>query len=541
MKSLLINVETYLELLSLLKCKLSVDVLNQINAEKEFDEFDEVKKLGSVPTVGVLDGTVRDGPSRNERDPEAPQGLVGAVAMGSNLDTADNENNVRKPGANDEQHSGADGESDSDEGSNDDVIDQGCPQTPDDEADLPAVLNKLQQMDEKVSRLDQKSHKLGTTVKDLETSLEFSQSEIDALKKENAALKKKLEAVEMEDRRTQFQTNLMEDKLDKIESVSKKKNLIFDGVPEVEGRREDVQKTLADLFDQLSITKGINFDTCYRIGSFERSRCRPILVSFERQSDRDLLYAKRMALKKTADYQRVWVNEDLGPISKRKRSLIRMISREAQLQGFDCKTGKYAIHIDKTKYDDTNIDELPQQLHLTQLKQVQIDQNTIAYQSEFAPFSNFFTCSVVIGNHVFFCVEQAFQFVRAKTMGKPLAATKIYLSRDVRFIKQVGNDLGTSETWEARKMDVMYESLKKKFEQNQDLRSLLLKTGHLQLVEATPDPFWGCGATLSSNILRRHKWTGQNKHGEILMVVRDELRDRRDRQLHTDSSNPKQD
>ena len=229
-------------------------------------------------------------------------------------------------------------------------------------------------------------------------------------------------------------------------------------------------------------------------------------------------------MRKTADYQKVWVNEDLGPISQRKRGIIRLITKEAQQQGIDCRTGKYTIQIDKVKYDSSNLQDLPSQLHPSQLKQAQIDRDTIAYQSEFAPFSNFFRCCIVIGKHSFFCLEQAFQFTKAKTLDKPLTATKIYLSRDVRYIKQLGHELGTSEEWEARQYDVMYECIKRKFSQNQDLKTLLLKTGDLQLVEATPDPLWGCGATLSSNVLRRHKWTGKNKHGEILMVVREELR-----------------
>ena len=109
-------------------------------------------------------------------------------------------------------------------------------------------------------------------------------------------------------------------------------------------------------------------------------------------------------------------------------------------------------------------------------------------------------------------------------MDRPLAATRILLSNDPVEIKQIGEGLGTSEKWEARKFDIMYMCLKAKFEQNPDLGRMLLKTGKCELVEATPDRLWGCGATLSSNILRRHEWRGENKQGKILMVVRDELR-----------------
>ena len=66
--------------------------------------------------------------------------------------------------------------------------------------------------------------------------------------------------------------------------------------------------------------------------------------------------------------------------------------------------------------------------------------------------------------------------------------------------------------------------MKKKFEQNAELKALLLSTGNCQLVEAMPNKLWGCGATLSSNVLRRHEWSGENRHGKILMTIREELR-----------------
>ena len=240
-------------------------------------------------------------------------------------------------------------------------------------------------------------------------------------------------------------------------------------------------------------------------------------------ADRDLVYAKRIDLRRTADYQKVWINEDLNPASKRKRELVRLISREAQNQGIDCKSGKYAVHIDRTKYDNTNWEDLPPQLKPAILKQVPIDDNTLAFQSEHAPLSNFFPSQIVIGKHRFFCAEQAFQFLRAKTLNKPLIATRIYLSRDVRYIKQLGREAGTSDEWEANQFDYMYICLKRKFEQNPELKALLLQTGNMELIEATPDRLWGCGATLSSNILRKREWTGRNKLGGILMTVRDEL------------------
>ena len=89
---------------------------------------------------------------------------------------------------------------------------------------------------------------------------------------------------------------------------------------------------------------------------------------------------------------------------------------------------------------------------------------------------------------------------------------------------KIGDELGTSDAWKSNKFDIMYVCLKTKFDQNAELKKLLLSTGDYELVEATPERLWGCGPTLSSNLLRRHEWLSENKQGKILMTVREELK-----------------
>ena len=332
--------------------------------------------------------------------------------------------------------------------------------------DQQAVATRLLAVDEILMSLGSKSGMLEQNVKDLETSLEFSQHEITKLKKENADLKQLLGSIENEDRRTQYQVKKTEAKLEKLETVTKKKNLVFEGLPEVGGGREDASKTIGNLFDQLNINAEVRFDACFRLGPAYNNnnngnkKGRPILVSFEKQADRDLVYSRRFDLRRTPDFKQVWINENISPEAKRKRGLIRLITKEAQIQGIDHKSGKYTISLGKNKYDTDNLEDLPCPLRPMNLKQMLIDDNTLAYQSEYAPFSNFFPCRIVIGSLRFTCLEQAYQFLKAKTMNKPLAATRIYLSREVIEMKQIGNDLGTSPEWEAKMFDVMYICLK---------------------------------------------------------------------------------
>ena len=100
------------------------------------------------------------------------------------------------------------------------------------------------------------------------------------------------------------------------------------------------------------------------------------------------------------------------------------------MEGIDCRTGKYSILVDNQKYSENNLDELPPPLHPASIKQVRIDENLIAYQSEDAPFSNFYPSTITKGEMDFVCLEQIFQFIKAKTMNRPLAASRIHLSRD---------------------------------------------------------------------------------------------------------------
>ena len=385
------------------------------------------------------------------------------------------------------------------------------------------IAAKFAKVDELLDTLGNKSTSLTGMVSDLRESLEFSQKEIDMLKAENRELRQKVSDLETEESRSAYQLNRLDDKIDRVDTQSRRKNLIFDGVPEKDSK-EDVVKTIWNLFDQLNINARMDFDACYRQGNYNPNRTRPILISFQTLNDPDMVYSSRMNLRKTMSYKQVWINEDLGPTSKKTRNLIRSITKKAQAEGIDCRSGKYALQVNKEKFDGNKLDELPPPLHPSNIKQFDLDEKTVVYQSEYAPFSNMFPVCIVIGQYKFISLEQAYQFFCAKTMNKLLAATKIYLSRNQVEIKRMGDDLGQSDLWDAKKFDIMYICLKKKFEQNAELKEMLLKTGDRELVEVTPNRLWGCGATLSSNLLKRHEWPGDNKQGKILMTVRDELR-----------------
>ena len=91
------------------------------------------------------------------------------------------------------------------------------------------------------------------------------------------------------------------------------------------------------------------------------------------------------------------------------------------------------------------------------------------------------------------------------------------------MIKQMGDEIIPSQEWNDKEEDLMYAVQLKKIQQNPALGATLIATGTCESVEATPSRKWGAGATLSSTILKKHEWPGDNKHGKIIMTVRAKL------------------
>lgn len=74
----------------------------------------------------------------------------------------------------------------------------------------------------------------------------------------------------------------------------------------------------------------------------------------------------------------------------------------------------------------------------------------------------------------------------------------------------------------------MIKGLTCKFEQNQELYDKLMSTGNSRLAEASPyDKIWGIGMKAEkAERIDPDQWKGENKLGECLMTVRENLRNK---------------
>ena len=121
-------------------------------------------------------------------------------------------------------------------------------------------------------------------------------------------------------------------------------------------------------------------------------------------------------------------------------------------------------------------------------------------------------------------VEQFFMAMKAKTFGDLDTYNKLRLTSDPRQCKSIGRQVSSlnENKWRKKAMMVAYIGNMMKFEQNPDLKRLLLSTGSSPLYEASPFDFiWGIGLSAhTAKELNEEEYPGLNQLGKTLMKVR---------------------
>ena len=317
-------------------------------------------------------------------------------------------------------------------------------------------------------------------------SLQFTQHEVDLLKEENVYLKDRIEEIELEEKKNGYQVKKNDERLERQDTIARCKNLVVKGFPEKRENGEegkDLRSWIYEMLDELKVRKDIGYDTAHRVGQFMNKRACPVLIIFNKIADHDEVYMKMTHLKKSQEFSRVWINEHLGPSTRRTVNLIRLVARQAQTQGVQHKATKFSIKIGQNKYNENNLRELPAPLTLASVKTVKIDENRLAYQSEHSIYSNLYPAEFKIGKPKYTSSEQAYHHIRAVKHRKPLAASRILMSRHPYDIMRIGAEFNSSKEWEDCEDNIMYGCILRKFEQNPDLPKQLIATDTMELVE----------------------------------------------------------
>ena len=141
--------------------------------------------------------------------------------------------------------------------------------------------------------------------------------------------------------------------------------------------------------------------------------------------------------------------------------------------------------------------------------------------------SNWYRRKFVIDDFEYLHVEQYMMAQKAKLFHDSVRYTAILRATNPWECKDLGRQVTPfdAKTWNAVKYDVVKDGNRAKYEQNPDLKKLLLATGNAVLAEASPkDKVWGIGLdaqTAASTDMS--EWPGQGLLGLALMELRKEF------------------
>jgi hypothetical protein len=143
------------------------------------------------------------------------------------------------------------------------------------------------------------------------------------------------------------------------------------------------------------------------------------------------------------------------------------------------------------------------------------------FGGQHAVLSNFFTCSVQMGDITFPSSEHAFQAAKSSSRADWEAIARL---PDPGQAKQYGRTVQLRADWDKVRKRVMLNVLMAKFGRHPSLAAVLSATGQELLVEGNywHDNYWG-----DCRCLRRASCAepGLNYLGKLLMAVRDILRE----------------
>lgn len=135
-----------------------------------------------------------------------------------------------------------------------------------------------------------------------------------------------------------------------------------------------------------------------------------------------------------------------------------------------------------------------------------------SFRGEYRWLSNFHMCDVQYNKETFPSTEHAYQAARVLDPDKHQL---VRFAPTPALAMRLGRQWSDDPNWKDRKLQVMEDVVRYKFNNNPDIRQKLIDTCDQELIEGNTwgDTFWGyCDGI------------GENNLGKILMKVRDELK-----------------
>lgn len=317
---------------------------------------------------------------------------------------------------------------------------------------------------------------------------------------------------------------------------TKEKKMIISGVPEFPG--EDTKVVALGCINKIIDTASAlqhpdahqenlkklqyrSLDNVFRIGKARGRNKRNISVTFAMFDDKEMVYRAKM-LTKDDEGIKFFINDDVSAEGRTLKSKLKRVVSVAKSQGKVAKLAGNKVIVDSRSYSSNELNLLPSDV-TESLKQEKHIDDGIVYRGERSIFSNFFPAPFTYEGIDYVHVEQYYQHTKALHHNEIQLADRIMkLSKPLR-IKVLGDGIDSNTSWMERRMMVLYDGVRAKFEQNWSLQEQLLLTEDKHLYEATTDTYFGCGIGFDSKRWATKNWVGENVAGLVVKKVRDEL------------------
>lgn len=269
-----------------------------------------------------------------------------------------------------------------------------------------------------------------------------------------------------------------------------------------------------------------DIDYIRRLGKQKTDESRPVLIRFNKEGKRNSILYNRANINKNkkAGDPLLWLNDDVSEETRRNRKTVRDIATLAkQVGATNIKVHGDGLILNNYKYKHKDLDLLPPELSIAKAKS-RVEDTGIYFQGPSIPYSNMYLARFVDEKgQAYESVEHAYQHRKAKAHDNPLVAKKILATCDPMEIKKLSKKVPTNKNWLKQEDQLMENLVRYKFTQNEALARTLVKTGDMELHEATSDKKWGTGTELSSKALLEGEWEGQDLLGQKIEKIHSEL------------------
>ena len=264
--------------------------------------------------------------------------------------------------------------------------------------------------------------------------------------------------------------------------------------------------------------KDVDIKSTYRLGPIKTgvSRPRSIKGIFSSVHVKSEIFKNIEKLSKLDAWEGVRLSDAISRKEQNKQRDLRCIFAAAKSRGLNVKLRRSTIDIDDVKYTHKDIDALPHNFSMENVKLVKVSDG-YAFQSHFAFLSNMYPCYITDVNIVYKSAEHYYSADMARHHSRQDLIKDILKSTDVYEAKRIVRNIKKDETLDDSKLKIMRKIIMLKFDQNDSLRDRLLGlVGHLY--EATKsDLDFACGMTLSQvKDICQENITGKNMLGIIL-------------------------